>query len=368
MAAEFAAPAKNGDPNITISASETRHNLYTVGANVSVNGPIRGDLFAGGGMVSVIGDVEEDLFAGGGSLVISGKVGGDARLAGGNIIITSAIGGDLLLAGGNISITEKSSIGGDLVIGGGNIILDAPVKGTIKAAGGNITINSKVEGDVRIFSSGRGRNEGVVIFGPKAELAGRIIHKGPKPAIVKDGAKVSPIDYTPVSRRAYGSVLAGLLTLAFLIKLIAWFLAGLVLVKYRQGVLQKIAQSIKAKPWENLGLGLAGLIVIPIIVVALLVVLVGYYIAGILALWYLLLLMFSGLLGVLFFGAWLMKLIAKSETLIFNWKTIILGVVVMAVLKLILPPLGWLMYLALTLMALGALLKVAKEKWNQNNN
>src|SRR3989344_7437034 len=181
FAAEFAAPTKDGDPNVTISASETHKNLYVVGANVTANGKIEGDLYAAGGMVSVIGDVADDLNVGGGSLSISGQVGGDARIAGGNITISSPIGGDLLVAGGNISITEKSSIGGDLVIGGGNIILDAPVKGGIIAGAGNITINSKVEGDVRIYSSGsRGKNQGIVVFGPKAEVMGKITHKGPK--------------------------------------------------------------------------------------------------------------------------------------------------------------------------------------------
>lgn len=361
FAAEFAGPQKNGDPNITISASERRHNLYTAGANVSVNSEITGDLFAAGGMVNVIGDVEQDLNALGGSLSLSGKVGGDARAAGGNITITSPIGGDLLMAGGNISITEKSSVGGDLVIGGGNVILDASVKGMLKAAGGNITINSKVQGPVWV------QTEENLIFGPKAEIASKIIHRGKKQAVVKAGANISQIDFQSYGKQR-GGILAGFLTLAFLIKLAAWFLAGLVLIKYRQDVLQKIAQSIKEKPWENLGLGLAGLVVIPIIVVLLLVLLVGYYIAGILALWYLLLLMFSGLAGVLFFGSWLMKLIAKSETFIFDWKTIILGVVVMAILKLVLPPLGWLAYFALVLMTLGAFLKVAKEKWNQRQD
>ena len=306
FAAEFLVPAKDGDPNVIVSASETRHNLYSAGANVTVNGQITGDLFAAGGMVNLIGDVEADANVMGGSLSFNGKIGGDARVAGGNITVFGPIGGDLIIAGGNISITEKSSIGGDLVIGGGNIILEAPVKGSIKAGAGNITINSRVEGDVQIHSSGGKRNEGVVVFGPKAEVLGKISHKGTKEAIVKDGAKVGAIDFTPVSgNKRAGRVLAGLLTLAVLIKLIAWFLAGLILVKYRKSDLNSLAQNIQENPWQNLGLGLAGLILIPIAAILLLAVLVGYYIAGFLALWYLLLLMLSGIVGVVFFGAWI---------------------------------------------------------------
>jgi hypothetical protein len=113
-------------------------------------------------------------------------------------------------------------------------------------------------------------------------------------------------------------------------------------------------------------LGLAGLAVTPIIAILLFATLAGYYIAAILAVWYVLLLMFAGLVGVVFFGSWLMKLFAKSADFVFNWKTILLGVVVMIVLKFI-PYFGWLVYFAVFLMALGALLRVAREKWVTEN-
>src|SRR3989344_2690872 len=279
IAADFTAPERDGDANVSVSASETRHNLYAVGTNVVMNGKITGDLFAAGVMVNIIGDVEADVNIAGGSLSLTGKIGGDARVAGGNITISSEIGGDLLLGGGNVSITEKSSIGGDLVLGGGNITLNAPVKGKARVAGGNITINSKIEGDVEIYVSG-GKKSGKVVFGPKAEVLGKIKHKGPSQAIVKDGAKISAIDYTvSTGRKDFSRALAGFLTIAFLIKLAATFLAALILIKYRKNALQRIANSIKEKPMENLGVGLAGLIVIPIAAILLLALLVGYYIA-----------------------------------------------------------------------------------------
>jgi hypothetical protein len=155
-------------------------------------------------------------------------VGGDARVAGGNITISSPIGGDLLIAGGNISLTEKSSVSGDLVIGGGNVILNAPVMGRLKAGVGNLTINSKIEGDVEIYSSGRGKGEGNVVFGPKAEVLGKIFHKGSKQAVIQEGAKVSAIDFTLHTGRKAMAALAGFLTAAVLIKLIAWLWVWLV--------------------------------------------------------------------------------------------------------------------------------------------
>lgn len=367
MAAEFKAPEKDGDPNVTISAGETHKNLYTAGANVIANGQTFGDLFAAGGMVSVIGDVEADANLAGGSLSVSGKIGGDARVAGGNITISSPVGGDLLVAAGNVLITEKSSIGGDLLVAGGNVVLEAPVKGSLRAAGGNVTINSKIDGNVQVVVSGRGNNQGNLVFGPKAEILGKIIHKGPKEAVIKDGARLPAIDYTFYSgKRDAARFWGGLLTLVFLIKLIAWFLAGWLLVRYRKSGLSRIVQSIREKPMENLGLGLAGLVVIPIVIILLLVVFVGYYIAGILAFSYGVLLMISGLLAAIFLGAWLIKLIKKTDGFAVDWQAVALGVAVLAVLRLV-PILGWLVCFVVFLMALGAVLRLVKKEWSEEN-
>ncbi len=363
LAAEFIAPTKDDDPNITLSASQTFRNLYVAGANVTINSAVKGDLSVAGGMVSVIGDIEGDLNLAGGSVSLSGKVGGDSRIAGGNLTISSSIGGDLLLAGGNVSISEKSSIGGDLVIGGGNIVLDAPVKGNVRAGAGNLTINSKIEGNVLVYSTGRRKSEGNLIFGPKAEIAGKIIHKGPKPATVKEGAVISEIEYTKrVGQRSDGKFFAGIVNLALLIKILAWLFVAIILIKYRRNDLQKVALSIKEKPWENLGLGFVGLVAVPVIILLLLATLVGYYAAGFLVIWFVLMLMFAFLTGAIFFGAWLMKLITKAQEFIFSWKTALLGIVSLAVFKFV-PVFGWLVYAVIFLMALGALLRLAKEKW-----
>jgi hypothetical protein len=302
-AADFLAPKQGEDPNITVSASEVKNNLYAVGANVTVNGSVKGDLMSAGGMVTVIGDVEADLNVAGGSLALSGKVGGDARIVGGNLTISSPIGGDLLVAGGNVSLTEKASVGGDLIIAGGNVILEAPVAGKVRAMAGNLTINSKIGKDVNVRISGNKKNEGNLIFGPKAEVMGQVYYKGVKSAVVKEGAKVSDIEFTPVVKvntRAW-------LGMGVAIKFLAILLTVLVLVRWQKEKYQQLATGISEKFWENLGIGLVGVIATPIIGILLLVTFVGFYIGIILLLWYVLVLLMAYLLAVIVLGLWLMK-------------------------------------------------------------
>ena len=363
LGAEFIAPKQDGDPNITISASETHNNLYIAGANATVNGPISGDLYVSGGMVTVIGDVKEDLNTAGGSISLSGKVGGDARVVGGNLTISSPIGGDLLIAGGNINITEKATIGGDLIVAGGNIILDAPVSGKVQVMAGNLTINSKVGKGVSVRMTGKRKNEGNLIFGSKAEVLGGIQHKGAKPAVVKEGAKVGEINYiltTSVNKKALVGVGA-------VVKFLAVLLAVLILVKWQNQKYKQLTETITMKFWENLGIGLVGVIVVPILAVLLLFSMVGFYIAIILLLWYILILLFAYLLAVMVLGLWLMKVLkVRPDMSILDWKTALLGSVGMLILGFI-PVVGWLVCIIIFLASVGGVLKISKQKWANSN-
>ncbi len=367
QAAKFMGATKE-DPNITVPAAETYNNLYLAGANVTVNSETKGDLFVAGGMVSLIGDVEEDLNIVGGSLTLSGKVGGDARVGGGNISVSSPIGGDLLLGGGNVALTANSSIGGDLVAGAGNLVVDSPVKGNVKIGGGSVTLNSKIEGDVNVVLDGGKHNEGTLIIGPDAEILGKIVYKGPKEAIIKEGAKINEIQYTPTSAvsKSFGKKLGFLLTIGFLIKLLAWIIAGLVFVKLMRKRILSVSQTVMQKPWSSLGLGLAGLVLTPVAVILLLVTVVGYYLAILLGIWYGLVLAVVALISSLVLGYWILKLLNKKSEKIKDWQAVVIGVVVFNLLKFI-PILGWIVLLLLFLMTFGAMMLSIRERILQDN-
>jgi len=262
-AATLISPSKS-DGSVVVSASDSFKNLYTAGANVTINGAVTGDLTAVGALVNLVGDVEQDVMLVGGTLNLSGKIGGDARLAGANITFTAPVGGDVVLAGGNVNFTEKAAVGGDLVLAGGNVYIDAPVNGHIKIVGGNININSQVAGDVEIISSKS------LTFGPRAEVLGKISHKGPAEAVVEPGAKVSGIEYTKINTRGYRSGLMAIATIGFVVKFLALLIASWLLLYLRKHKVHQISDNVQAKPWNALGWGLVGVIVMPIVSVFLL--------------------------------------------------------------------------------------------------
>ncbi len=358
-AAEVLAPSSKDDPNLTIGAAEQHKNPYIVGGNVTINGKTSGDLVTAGGMVNVTGDVEQDAIVAGGSLNLSGNIGGDARIAGGNITITSAIGGDLVIAGGNVSLSQNSSgasfVEGDLLAATGNFSVNTPIKGSVRIIGGNITINSKIDGEVNIRSTGR------LTFGPQAEVSGKIKYTGPKPAEVTSGAKVGNIEFTQYKGRNFGGHLKAFLTLAFLVKLLAWMLVGFLIVKFKKQFLSQISQEVHQKPWANLGIGLLWFIAMPIATALLFISLVGYYLAFLVGISFALMAVLSCVLSSLVLGYFIVNKLGKPTDKYYDAEAIIIGVVIWSVLRFI-PIVGWVVLAAVFLMTFGAVGQYVKGK------
>lgn len=356
VAANIIVPEKN-DPNVVVGAAQKNKNLYTAGSNVVVNGMTEGDLAAAGGVINLVGDVEQDGLFAGGNLNLAGKIGGDVRLLGGNVIISSQIAGDMVGAGGTFNFTEKSSIGGDLILAGGNVYIDAPIKGNVKIAGGDITINSLVEGNVDVIASNQ------LVFGPKAQVSGKITLKSPVTAVLKDGAKVNHVEFTKIENKSYKGSMRAVVTAGFAIKAIAMFLAAWTILYLRRKKTLEALVEIQASPLSAFGWGLVGLIVMPVLIVFLFVTLVGYYIAIVALFAYFLMLLLASVLGALLVGKTILKYLKNYEN-IANWQLALVGVVAYRILSLV-PVLGWLVILVVFLMSLGQIVKHMQNSFKQ---
>jgi hypothetical protein len=355
QAADFYLPQDKTDQNLVISSTETYSDLYTAGPNLTVNSKVSGDLVAAGGTVTFDGNVENELLLAGGNMTLGGTVGGTARIVGGNYSISSQIGGDLALAGGNVTLTEKALVKKDLLAAAGNLTLNAPVLGKARIAGGNIYINSKINGDVRIRAGQK------VVFGPKADIAGKVIYYAPQAANFTPGSKVPNVEFNMVAKKSYKNKFTALLSFAFLIRLLAWILAGFVALKLFKQKIQEIFTEVTQNPWSNLGMGLVWLICTPIAAIILLISFVGYYLGGVLAVAYVLALLAACLLSALMIGHLLMKYLNKSAENLPDWQLVVVGVVVLSVLKFI-PILGWAVAGVFFLISLGGLARIIKKQ------
>jgi len=347
----FGADLRTGD-QVSIPASENIKDDVYAGAGSIVSGStIEGDLFAGGGTIFINGPVRGDLMVGGGTISILGDVGDDIRAGGGNILIQGAVGGDILLGGGTITISG-SGVKGDLLAGGGLVQINSPIAGDVKIVGGEIFLNAPVGGNVKIDAD-------KITLGPKAVISGNLTYKSPTEAKFESGSQVrGKIDFQ--KRVAKGkSFGAGILRFAtflkFLMLLTGALFAGLLFPRYAKELVSRTNENFLS----NLGMGLVFLIVTPIAAIILLATVLGIPL-GILAL-----IGFAGamiwgvLLSQILLGSLVYGWVKKSEELRSDWKIILLGAVLFAILSII-PIIGWIIQFGLLLVAIGTSIKM---KW-----
>jgi len=354
-AAEFRVNEKMG--NVVISQDKGVKNLYTAGNMISINGDIEKSLYIGGNIITINGDVEGNIFVGGNTIIIKGDVGDSVHAGGSSILIEGNIAEDLFIGGGNITISESASIGGDLIIGGGTVDIQGPIAGNILLGGGQIMINSKIGGDIKAQVD-------ELFIGSQAEIAGNLKYSSPKEADIEEGSVIlGEIDYKEKAIKKIGSskspkILFGILTIAFLIKLLTMIASGLILVYFFKNITQQVVKGSLTNFWSSLGRGFATLILTPIVVIILLITVIGIWLAGLVGIVYVLMVFLALSLASIVFGSWLIKIIKKQSEYKIDWQAVVTGVIVLALVTLI-PLVGWFIGFIFVLISLGTLYRMA---------
>jgi cytoskeletal protein CcmA (bactofilin family) len=358
FAADLVSPDKENG-NVNIATADSFDNLYTAGGSVNINGETKGDLTTAGGMVNVVGTVEQDALVVGGTINLNGDVYGDVRVLGGNVNVTGNIMGDLVLVGGNVNISENAQIGGDLVLATGNATIAGSVSGNIKVAGGNITINNKVLGSVYAVASD------ALVFGPSAEVLGRVVFKGSKQAVVSEGAKVPAVEFTQLAKRNVKEKYLAIVSIGFVVELLAWILVGFIFLKYKKNIVNQIVENVQTAPLPTLGWGLVYAVCTPVVILLLLFTVVGYFTAFLLGVGYVGLLAVTGVFSALALGHLVLKYLNKENKEILDWQLVVVGVVVFKLVGLI-PVLGPICLTILGLITIGSLVSNLKKQLVNN--
>lgn len=350
----YAATFKTGEQPSVASSETIEGDLYIAGGSVISGGWVNGDLITAGGSVLVSNFVLSDLNVAGGSITVLSDVGDDLRAGGGNIIIQGQVGGDLMAGGGQVTIGGPG-IGGDLIVGAGVGRIEAPVAGSAKIGGGEIYINSAIDGNAEIFAD-------KVTLGPNAVISGNLTYSAKEKAVMEEGASVlGETKFTEkkqvraVSKKAaFGAILSLLFLGGFLMALAGALAVALLLRRYSE----TLVKTATANPLLEIGRGFVFLVVMPAASVFLLFTFIGIPL-GILGL-----ILFAGLglfaciASPIVAGSITHKWIYKPAEHLVTWKTVLLGVAVLAVLKLV-PIVGWIVIFGATLLTVGAVVNIA---------
>ncbi|MFA6423320.1 MAG: hypothetical protein WCW17_02585 [Patescibacteria group bacterium] len=357
IAADFKA---NESGNTTITKDEKLKNLYTVGSSISNDADITGDMAAAASDININGNVENSLFAAGSTITIKGNVGHTARIVGSTIIIDGKIQDDLFAAGNVIDINKSSLIAGDLILGGNTININADVDGKLWAAADKLTINSRIKGNVVL------KNVQTLVLGDNAVIDGNLTYYSPNQATIASSATISgKVIYNQVSAASKG--VAGIMTLAFLYKIITAFILGLVLMFGVGRFTKESMSNVTTKFWTNIGWGLISLIILPIAAILLLVSIIGIKLAVIIGLIYTLVILLASILLPVIIGSFSVGFIKKDKEYPLSWTTVLIGAIIAAILSII-PILGGTILFIILLAIIGSMFQTlfrAIKNWGK---
>lgn len=357
--AVLGATIKAGDDVSIPAGNEVRDNLYIAGGNVSIGGRVSGDLLVAGGSIVASKDVSQDMAVVGGSITVLGNSGGDVRIVGGNILITGDVAGDLIVMGGSVAVSSDVVVGKDLIIAGGQIVFDGMVRGNAQIAGGVVTLNGRVNGNVKADVGQK------ITLGENAAIGGKMEYRAKtadvlsksEQAVVTGGvtwSELNPAEISGAKNVKFIFAAAGALAAW---KLISFIIIALVLVFLFKKFSHEVVVTAEKNPLQMLGKGFVAVVVVPVAAIILVVTLLGAALGFVALSVYGLALLFSCVYAGIVAGAWLSKVVYKTNEMTITWKNIIVGATILTVVGLI-PLVGAITLLIVFLITVGSIVDV----------
>lgn len=328
----FALTVRGGD-NVIIEAEETiDDDVIAFAQSVTVHGIVTGDLIAFASDIQVTGVVGGTIIAGAATVDIDAIGVKSVWIGAGQAKLSGNIDKNAVLAGGDLLLRENGVVGKDLIAYGGKFNVKGAVDGMIKGSVGEFTLTGS-SGAVDI-------NAEEASIQATARVDGDLIIQSETEPSVDEGAYVGgDIQFKQVEEEeksifALAPVIAFIITIIKFAVFIAKILVGLVLISISRVYVRRIMDTLIQKPWHSLGWGFIGVIAIPIGIVFLFAVLVGYPFAVFGIYVYTILFFLSSIMVGLVLGERIIKLFKKKGD-VSMYVSLLLGLVVLGIIDFI---------------------------------
>lgn len=230
----------------------------------------------------VVSAVDNDVFAAGDSVVLEGAIGDNAFLAGQTVRVEHAIGGDLFAAadslridapvhgdvyaaGRSVVLGPEGRIDGHLHVGGAEVTLAGPVAGGVRAGTGRLKVAAPISGDVEL-------DAGELVFDAGGHIGGDLTYTTPAAspdAAGHVGGTVVWIESEEHDHGGFGEEPSAGGAMAMWSLWTGWrimgqLIVGAVLLMLGGSRVAGFARTLQEHPSRSLGLGLVGLVFLPI--------------------------------------------------------------------------------------------------------
>jgi cytoskeletal protein CcmA (bactofilin family) len=318
-------------------------SLFIAGQSVNVSGTVRGDVFCAGQNVHVSATVLGDVLCAGQNLTVDGKVSGDVRLAGQSVSLGATVGGNATIFAQDLTQESGAKVGGDMTISGHGIRLNGPVGRDVAVAADNLTIASSVGRNVQARVQQLTLSSGAYVGGSINYTSEHTLARAS--GVDVDGS----ITRHPPPAARHTALAVSLLWLLYIF--LALLLTALLLVLLVPWLFHAAAEAARGRLLRTFLIGLVASIVVPVLLLALALTIVGLPLALLLGLAWLLVMLLS-----LPFAAYLLgRILLHRKTDSAIW-TMLLGAAVLVLLSFV-PFLDILTSLAAYWFGLGVILQ-----------
>lgn len=359
--------------------------LVHVGINVDLKDPMSSDMSAFGARIFLDNKVEGDFNAMGEDIVILSPVQGNLDIVARKVLVSSKIKGDAQIFASRVLFKERARVEGKTYILAQKVVLKGRMKGEVLIRAQKVYLDGKIEGNLIIDAP-------KIILGKNVILNGALIYpqgaflKISKEAKIIGGQKflekskmeeygedfendvfegiidsqVHNIMHTFLHKGVEGHWSFNMNWGPFLIIILLWIVAFSVLsLFYRASphILRNLTNEALENPGRSLGIGLIGLIMIPVLAILMCLTIVGIPVALIVGFAYFLFLFLGKILGVWIFAQWFLSFTPFREkpSCGRDLVSFLIALPVVSCLSLI-PLFGWLFAMLIFLTGFGVLL------------
>lgn len=303
----------------TVSGT-TNHTVYKAGPSVTITGTVNGDIFCAGQTVTIDATVNGDVICAGQSVTITGTVNGNVRVVGQTVNIGANVERNGSLAAQDFSLQSNGRIGSDLAVAGQTVTIDGLIGRDLRGAGNTLALNNTIGRNVDAAAQ-------KLELGGSARLGGNLTYTSPRLLKQSGGASIAgSVTYHKSKPVRTGHQIARLWVFRSLYVDLALLVFSMVLVALLPQLFVRLNKTVASKPWTPLLTGFVAAFVVPVLIVASVLTLVGVPLAVFIGLAWTVLLFLSAPVSAFYVGQLILRQ-EKRVPLIMLLGSLVLGLV-----------------------------------------
>ncbi|MCP4380043.1 MAG: polymer-forming cytoskeletal protein [Hyphomicrobiales bacterium] len=261
----------NGDVNAAgaqVRVVGTATSVQAAAASIYINATVSGPVSVAGAQVIVNSDITGSVRAGGAMIELQGKIGGAVHAGGAVVRFNAEASDDVALGGASVEVGEGARIDGNLTAGAASVTIAGTISGETHARGAAVVFNGTAANTVTI-----GAEE--VFIGADANITGDLVVQSDNEPNIADGATITgqvrleePSRFWLLPTWLWGIVAAAVMAVGAV-------LAALILLLIGRGTFEEALDKAAFHPISSGLIGLAVLVVLPIVAVLLMTSVIG---------------------------------------------------------------------------------------------